>query len=142
MDLYGDLPPAQGEAETAVSRGKESSSDPAAAPSFSTSKQFPQPINQKEYTVKTKSTSFGTAGIVPQVAPFKPRQANKVVAPQKKTTSSNTVSQITVSQQVTVHTNQQPSRGSSEEQCGAGIMSYDVIGTPYDPARPNDYLEW
>jgi hypothetical protein len=142
MSLYGDLPPAQGE----VSADNDTQHSTLNAASIS-----------------KKITKFSAKSIsVPSFAAFKPRQANKNIptsqsktfgkehaAPQKFEKFHDEHHRMSVNTAPTFDTHASVLRDSTSSGSASnaaadevGIMSYEISCNPYDPGKPNDYLDW
>lgn len=160
MDLYGDLPPAQGEATSYVVQDKE-----VLASKTDRNLDTIIPTTGVAAERKTKKINGPT---VQNFAAFKPRQTNKC-SNQSQRSSSTEVSHKSnfnravhhptafVSVTASMNGDQKNRSGCdiapvefahaepkelSTPSMRVGITSYEVSGLPYDPGRPNDYLEW
>mmetsp|Transcript_37387 Transcript_37387/g.69648 ORF Transcript_37387/g.69648 Transcript_37387/m.69648 type:complete len:371 (+) Transcript_37387:139-1251(+) len=161
MDLYGDLPPAQGEVSTF--RGGETEYPEQKSSVITKIEPSGDAATEK------KARKISVSGVAAQnFAAFKPRQTKKSLASQRSIgvmdesplvdaprmilsqsfskcensavggTERNKIHSLPLSasatpqlDHVTVSTPSRP-----------GITSYETEGLPYDPHRPNDYLEW
>lgn len=153
MDLYGDLPPAQGDVPT--SRREETE---YLQQNSTVSKLVPS-----GEAAAAKKTRRGVNGVTAQnLAAFKPRQTKKSFASQRNVGVADVsplvdTPCITLSQPSSKFDNSadgnlvtgnsatpqlDPSSGNASTPSCTAITSYETDGFPYEPHRPNDYLEW
>ena len=137
MGLYEDLPPAQGEVTTA-------SLDKVTIEASGHAKLGRTAISTQNPSVKSWANRSSTS--VPSVATFKPRQTSKITATQKKVSVGTTTARQDPQNLTTLHVDLSRNCGSSDATSNnlgsSSITSYEINGVPYNPCKPNDYLEW